>query len=495
MTEEIREHPAPGFRRGMFLRTVLFWCLLVGVFFVLVSAAPLFPRGRLDEHLKDAFSLLNKEGLWWAPFGQMPPMAADIEVITLNVTGTLDSKNPVRSAMRMEQVYAPRDEKDSSDALFLDLQSIAESEAMTKEPYARYWHGYTVFLRPLLSVISFRDVRTLFFLLSMMLFSVATILLARRESWQTALAFAAAMTLGGFPVLALSTVYAFNFLIALVIMCAILHWNIRDEERLVRLLLLSGALCSFLDLLFAPIVTLMLPLLAWLLPELKRQPRWNWRRVGEIFLLCAVWSAGYVFTWAAKWVLADAVLGYEGGGIMRNALNQILLRTGSVKDMTFFDRIIAIVKNIYMILPFSYIILPFSFGGISLAESLIHQINNTADLTWFDKLSLMARELFPLLPSSVYLSLAVTLLVLAVYLGILLSLALRGRKRKPIGTPGYFALAFLFLIPYFWYFVTAQHVTLHYWCTFRNQISSVWLFLILPHLMKKEDTALGREMK
>jgi hypothetical protein len=488
MTEEIMkkagENPAPGSWCGIFFRTVLFWCLLVGVFFVLVSVTPLFPKCRLDEHLKDASSLLNKEGLWWVPFGQMPPTDTITEAIMLNVTGTLDSENPIRSAMRMDMAYVPGDRGDLYTAFLRDSQNLAEGKATAKEPYARYWHGYTVLLRPLLSVMSFRDVRTLFFLLSMMLFSAAAILLARRESWQTALAFAVAMTLGGFPVLAFCIPYADNFVIALVLMCAILYWNIRDEERLVRLFLLSGALCSFLDVLSAPVVTLMLPLLAWLLPDLKRRPRWEWRRVREVFLLCAVWSAGYVFTWAAKWVLADAVL---GKGIVSNALNQILLRTGSAEGMTFWDRIIAIAKNIYMILPFSYIVLPFSFGGISLAESLIQQISDTAGLTWFEKLSLMARELFLLLPSSVYLCLAVTLLVLAVYLGILLSLALRGGKRKHVGALGYFALAFLFLIPYLWYFVTAQHATQHYWFTFRNQISSVWLFLILPHLMRKEN--------
>jgi hypothetical protein len=173
---------------------------------------------------------------------------------------------------------------------------------------------------------------------------------------------------------------------------------------------------------------------------------------------------------------------------LRGALNQVLFRTGSsVEGMTLLDRTVAIAKNIYMILPFSYIVLPFSFGNKSVAESLIHQISDSAGLTWFEKLSLMARELFPLLPSSVYLSLLATFLVLAVYLGIVISLAFRAGKRKPVGALGYLALAFLFLIPYLWYFVTGQHVIVHYYFTFRNQLSSVWLFLILPHLMKKES--------
>jgi hypothetical protein len=69
---------------------------------------------------------------------------------------------------------------------------------------------------------------------------------------------------------------------------------------------------------------------------------------------------------------------------------------------------------------------------------------------------------------------------------VIAALAADKNKRRPIGALGYFSLAFLFLIPYFWYFATANHATAHYYFTFRNQIPSVWLFLILPHIMKKK---------
>jgi hypothetical protein len=161
------------------------------------------------------------------------------------------------------------------------------------------------------------------------------------------------------------------------------------------------------------------------------------------------------------------------------------LRAGTAEGMTFLDRIIALAKNVYPVLPLSVV----STGGKGMADipAVIYRISGAAGLTWFGKLSLVVREVSPLLFSSTFLSLLVTFLVLAVYLGIVISLAFRAGKRKPVGALGYLALAFLFLIPYLWYFVTANHATIHYWFTFRNQISSVWLFLILPHLMKKES--------
>jgi hypothetical protein len=454
-------------------------CLLIGVYFALVSTAPLWPRGKLDEHLKEASALLNRQGPYYMPFGQMTMMDSYAETMMLNITGTLDPENPVRSAMRMDVAYIP----ENTIAALRDFENFVEGRTTEKWSYARYWHGYTAILRPLLSVMPFRDVRKLSFFCLMALFSAAAILLVRRTDGVTALCFAIAMTLGELPLLAFSLDYLSDFAIALTFMCTILRWNIKDEENLVRLFLLAGSLTAFLDFLTVPVVTFMLPLLAWLLPELKRQPRWNRRRVKSIFLLGVVWSAGYLLTWAAKWVLADIIL---GEGLVREAVSQILLRTGSAEGMTFFNRIFAILMNIYFIFPLSAV----SSGGQGVGERIwaaIHRIREAENLNGFEKLILMIKDVSPLLPLFLFWGLIVTALVLLVYLVIIISLAADRKKRQPIGALGYFSLAFLFLIPYFWYFVTGNHAAIHYWFTFRNQIPSVWLFLILPHIMKKKS--------
>jgi hypothetical protein len=454
-------------------------CLLIGVYFALVSTAPLWPRGKLDEHLKEASALLSKEGLSWMPFGTMPPLTAESDAIMLNTTGNLNTNEPLRSAMRMDIAYLPEDTANDLS----NLENFLEGRTAEKRSYGRYWHGYTAILRPLLSVMAFSDVRKLTFFCLMALFSAATILLVRRVDGVAALGFALAMALGGFPLPAFGMHYTPVLVTALALMCAILHWDVKDKESLIRLFLLAGSLSAFLDLLTTPVITFTLPFLALLLPDLERQPRWDWRRVKSILLLGVVWSAGYLLTWAAKWVLADLVL---GEGIVYDALNQIRLRTGGAEGMTFFDKMLAIVKNIYVMLPFSVAV----SGGKRMSEviaAVIYQIRDAENLNWFEKLTLMIKDVSSLLPSSIFWGLIVTSLVLLVYSVIIISLAADRKKRQPIGALGYFSLAFLFLIPYFWYFVTANHATIHYFFTFRNQIPSVWLFLILPHIMKKKS--------
>jgi hypothetical protein len=480
------EENAPGLRAGWFFRTALLLCLLIIVYFGLVSTASLWPKGKLDEHLREASALLSEEGWTWMPFGTMAPIMPEMNATMLNITGTLNPDAPLHSAMRMDISCVSEDMGSLTPPSTPAFEKFVSGETTAKWNYARYWHGYTAVLRPLLAVMSFPDVRKLFFFCLMALFSVATILLTLRVDWVAALGFALTMALSSFPLVAFSLDYADNFVVALTLMCSILRWNIKDEECLVRLFLLSGSLTVFIGFggVNEPIVTFMLPLLAMLLPEMKRQPCWDRRRVKNILLLGVVWSAGFLLTWAAKWVLADVVLGED---VMRDAINQIFLRTGRAEGMTFFDKMLAIIKNIYVMMPFSVA----ASGGRRMSEvivAVIYRIRDTENLTWLDKLTLMIKEVSPLLPSSIFIGVIVTTLVVAVYLIIIAALAADRKKRKPIGTLGYFSLTFLFLIPYFWYFITANHATIHYYFTFRNQISSVWLFLILPHIMRKERT-------
>ncbi|MCL2009734.1 MAG: hypothetical protein FWG71_04215 [Synergistaceae bacterium] len=470
-------------RKGWLLRAALFLCSLIFAYWALVSVTPLFPVLRLNEHLKDAALLLEKEGEYWMPFGQMPTMDNYTDAITLNIIGTLNPHEPIRSAMRMDVSYAPDDTEPGQP--IRDFKNFVEGKAMKTWSYARYWHGDVVFLRPMLSVMTFADVRKLSFFVLMILFSSVMLLLARRTYWIVTLGFAVSMTLGGFPLLAFCMEYVDSFVIAISIMCVILRSNIRDEESLVWLFLLSGSLTTFIGFggLTAPIVTFMFPLLSLVLPDLETQSfRWDWRYVKRLLLFGIVWSAGYLLTWGAKWVLADAILGGEDS-VLRDAMNSILFRTGSAEGMRLFDRMLVIVRNIYAILPFS--VMSSGEGKAPAIYAIIQSVAETEG-SRLDKLALTIKEVAPILPSSIFLGLVVTVLVLVVYLVAVVSLAIDGKRRRPIGALGYFSLAFLFLVPYFWYFVTANNANHHY-ITFRNQIPSLWLFLILPHSMKKKE--------
>ena len=477
---EAFENTYSNMRKGWLLRTFIFLCLLIFAYWALVSVTPLLPTLELEENLRDASLLLENESEFWMPFGHMPTMDNHSDAIMLNIIGVLDPKEPIRSAMRMSVSYYPN----KANNPIQNFKDFTEGKKMATWSYARYWHGGIVFLRPMLSIITLGEVRKILFFCLMILFSIAIILLTRRTNWVIALGFAVSMTFGGFPLLAFCITYAGVFIIALVVMCSILHLNIRDEESLVKLFLLSGSLTTFIGFggMSAPVITFMFPVLSILLPDLEMKSfRWDWHYVRRLFLFGVVWSAGYLLTWGSKWVLSDIILGE--GLIVNEAINNILSHTGNAHNMSLFDRLLAIVKNIYTMCPFSM----WSGGGEGKAHTIYAIIRSLPDMegSLLTRFGIILNEVSHLLPASLLLGFVVTALFIIVYLIIIFYLAIDSKKRRIIGALGYFSLGFLFLVPYFWYFVTASHAEMHYWFTFRNQISSLWLFLVFPHIMKK----------
>ncbi|MDR1741852.1 MAG: hypothetical protein LBR38_08465 [Synergistaceae bacterium] len=182
-------------------------------------------------------------------------------------------------------------------------------------------------------------------------------------------------------------------------------------------------------------------------------------------------------------MLADVVL---GEGVLANAANQILLRTGGdAEGITgLFGRVVAVLKNVYMLLPLS--VLP---GNYDEVHDVLHAF--VKSLAGMDgpvtaRLAFAFRGAFALFPFSMFANAAIVFATLAVY-ACLLAPAVFSKapsRRRRLGAPMCLCLLALFIAPYVWYFLTAEHAFIHAYFTFRCQVSSVWLFLILPNLVR-----------
>jgi hypothetical protein len=422
-------------RQNIFFRAAFFLSLLIFTYFCLVSITPLLPKGRLDDSLREASDLFLNEGTYPVPYSLMPSFATMdnySDAILLNIIGTLNPKEPISSGMNMS---FSRMSLDVPLEPLIELKNLVDGKTTVRVPNHRYWHGSVVILRPLLSVMSLNYLRkTSFFLLTLLL-SITLLLLHHRTDWVTTLGFVMSMAFGGFPFLAFIIYDIWPFWIALGTMCAVLFWNGQGRDRLILLFLLSGSLNGFIEPLTAPMITFLMPLLTLIILDLRYKSFCcDWNYIKKNLLLGFSWVSGYLLTWGAKWVLASILLREN---VLRDAFQKIFYRAGIAEEFTLLDRFIAIAKNIRTILPFS---------------------------------------IFP----------SVALIVL-MYIVLLVPTFSTGLKRRHLGARGYLLFAILFLIPYFWFFFTANHATIHDWFTYRNQISSVWLFFVLPHLICPYD--------
>ena len=241
-----------------------------------------------------------------------------------NALERVEGKNPWEHAM-----YAYHYDL-GNESTWMTEKSLAAflrqgSDGMYLREYSRYWHGYLVYLKPLLICMSWRNVETLLLVFQVLLLLAVLVLSCCRKNPYLGLGivctFLFMKPLGIWFSLTLSDCWT----IALAAVLVMLLFYDRLEKRSwhEELFLLTGILTAYVDFLTYPVVTLGVPLCAWLVlrPENCGGSR---RQLSGTFWNCACWGVGYVGMWGFKWVLAELTC---RTGTLRNAVWAVIFRT------------------------------------------------------------------------------------------------------------------------------------------------------------------------
>ncbi len=311
-----------------------------------------------------------------------------------------------------------------------DESESALHNALYVRDYARYWHGYLLFLRPLLCLGSIELVRYIHMILLMLLFCSVFYETARKIDFFAALAFAVSLLAVWFFLVPMSLQYAAVFYLTFLFMLLILHYGERlSQEKLILLFFLVGILTSFFDLLTVPLLTLGLPLIALLGLRLFHELPAGKSALGSTLQLSVFWALGYGLFWASKWLIGGLVLKAD---VLSDAVSAALMRL-NVPEYTdpgkHFDRLPVILKNI--------------------------------------------KSLFPSFPFS-FLAFAGAALGVAAAFGAGFLLARRGHETKRTPFRDLFPLALVTLYPFLWYCVLTNHSGIH--AFFTCKLLSITIF-------------------
>ena len=195
------------------------------------------------------------------------------------------------------------------------------------ETYPRYWHGYLVFLRPLLNRMNYASIRTLNG-------AVQTLLLLLLLGLMKKCGLSHAIPLwllsvGMLMPLALARSFQYSscyYILTLGIIALLLRWPGKDRRRLLFTLFLSmGIATAYFDFLTYPLAVYGLPMTVWLLLS---QDRSGEEHLADVVRGGIFWCVGYGGMWAGKWALAALLAGEAS---FSDALWAIALRT-SVMD-------------------------------------------------------------------------------------------------------------------------------------------------------------------
>lgn len=325
VSHQDRPVTVPGFAA----RAVVSAVAALAVLFALLLAAYALPGEPVRANLARSVPLLQQEGLYPEYFGfKLFQMDNYTDTIMLFEAASADETTPLQAMMTSTAYNVDNFETLADD---LDTYLAARAQGRTGEEaglepfsYARYWHGYLIWLRPLLLVLTYGQVRVANYLLFAVLAGLLLWQLVRACGWRAAVWFAVSQ-------LGVSCFFVprqMQFFTCFAVAYAACLWVLarpRTPDTLAVGLVVTGVCTAFLDLLVTPILTLGLPLAVWLLDRRPREQS-SLARCGVVCGGALCWGAGYAFSWGSKWVLAGLVTGQD---IIGDALHQAAVRTSA----------------------------------------------------------------------------------------------------------------------------------------------------------------------
>lgn len=213
-----------------------------------------------------------------------------------------DDKHPVRSAMEVMRC------RRSSDIIADTRQYFNEGDVVPHESmwrYGKYWHGYQVVLRPLLTVTDYQGIRTLNWVLLPVLLAICLVQMWRIRRWLP-LCFLFALLVVKSGVVPLSMQYSNCYYIMLVSTILIMTFDslTRTPLRRAQVMFAIGAFTAFSDFFTVPTITLGVPLATMMLKRDEHSLR-------QVLGLCAMWGLGWLVFLVSKWPVAMLLAGYN----------------------------------------------------------------------------------------------------------------------------------------------------------------------------------------
>lgn len=362
-----------------------------------------FPDSWIQENVQSAVSILQEEGNMEGGYGTY---------FWHNGYGITDN-------LTDKEIYS---------GLLKGERSTAEAAMRTD--YARYWHGYALALRPLMTVFSIINIR---FFNMMVMFGLLIACCWQCRQWLgswIAFAFGAGLLTSFILIAPFCQQYCPVYLLTLSCCYMLLRFWKSLRSHLPEVFLILGSLVCFFDFLTFPVLAVGYPLLiCLLLQNLEDHEQRTW---SSLFLLSFLWLAGYALTWLAK-----ALVGWllTGQNVLEDILFNVAFRlNGEYAAGRKVTAWIAIRENLSTYFMGSNL----AFWLLCIAAYGIHAFMKKASFRqWIQPLPVLAVAIYPFL----------------------------------------------------WYCVLQNHVRVHFWMTYRMMAVSFFaLMAYLASITTKTDT-------
>lgn len=266
------------------------------------------------------------------------------DTITFNILWNLNKgKNPFESMIMMRYASGYTASNGIYESVFKNLEA--------KSDYSRYWHGQIVYIKPLLMFFNINEIKIINSALIISL-TLYLLYLLFKKSKKMFIAFLISSISILFFIVPLCFEFFFCYLIMLIVSIITVKSLNKNDSFFFGLMIISGALTSFMDFLSCETLTLSVPLLLRFYFNNHNKNVDFKEQFFFIFKTGFSWGVGYGVTFIVKWLLTVLLLGTRQ---IANILACISIRTGNPAQMNFFGYLSVIYTLLTRIFPFSLI--------------------------------------------------------------------------------------------------------------------------------------------
>ncbi len=275
----------------------------------------------IDQHVADSASVLLEEGTYPKISRYFTSQVDNWTDSYMLMEAAIDTGEPAL-VLAMKGYHGVIIDKTPSETIVEHYLLGRDYDEIVK--YPRYWHGYLIFLKPLLIFMDYQSIRILNLILQFLLLLGTGIMFAKRgikkniTSW--VLLYLMLMPAAMGMCLAFSCCY-YIFMIASLFLLMFKEQTIKRISFFV--FLNSGIAVAFLDYLTYPIATYGIPMVVYLM--LMKQDSIG-EKIKEIIKCGAAWCIGYGTMWASKWFIASLITGDD---VISDAVGTFMVRSSN----------------------------------------------------------------------------------------------------------------------------------------------------------------------
>lgn len=420
---------------------LIFIIIVISVLTLMVGVAKI-PKKLIKENVTESAEYLKQKPMYYEIIKNHPETKIDhyADSITLNIVYNLESENSLKSIL-YAKYYGNNGEEEVTNL----MKTVTTDDSKAETQYIRYWHGTIIVLKLLLLVFNIKQIYILNAIVLILLLTVLIYKLLKNKMHVVAIGLIIALIITNSYCVPFALEYVNMYFVAIIGSIILLFLLERKKETAITILFFILGICTcFFDFLTTETITVTIPLIILLIYKYKNNDKIIAKEILKLILkIAAIWLIGYALMWTAKWGIATLYLNENiKDVVIENAVERI--EKAQVYEINIGKTLSksVILRNIYCLFP-------------------ICNINNQE-------------------------------LILGIFIFALFTFLFFARKDKnKILSVIMFLIA---VIPYIRYLLINNHSYLHYFFTYRAQITSV-LGIILGSYYMINSKKIGEKLK